>query len=82
MMDHIPRKDLSMPPRADCLSAAKTTAIVFRRLLDYCDGAEADTWLNSPHPQLSDQTPISLIAAERGGEVYEVLDRLDGDNCI
>lgn len=82
MIDPMPKQDLSMPPRADCLTAAKTTAIVFRRLMEYYEPEEADTWLNSPHPQLEEQTPISLIAAERGGEVYAVLDRLDGDGYL
>ena len=64
------------------VAAAKATAIIFRRLMEYYDPDEADTWLNSAHPQLGDQTPIDLIAGGNGGQVHEVLDRLDGDNYV
>jgi uncharacterized protein (DUF2384 family) len=73
---------INQSPRADCLSVAKETAVIFRRLMDYYEPDEADTWLNSHHPQLNDLKPIDLIAAERGGEVSAVLDRLDGDGYI
>lgn len=73
---------IDQSPRYDCLLVAKQTAIIFRRLMEYYEPDEADTWLNEPHPQLEGQTPISMIAAERGGEVGAVVDRLDADGYI
>lgn len=73
---------ISQEPRHDCLTAAKQTAITFRRLMEYYEPDEADAWLNSPHPQLGGEKPINVIAAERGGEVGAIIDRLDGDGYI
>lgn len=63
-------------------AAAKATAILFRRLMEYYEPDEADTWLNSPHPQLGEETPINVIAGGEGGRVHEIIDRLDGDGYI
>jgi uncharacterized protein (DUF2384 family) len=73
---------IDQSPRSDCLLIAKTTAVMFRRLMEYCDPGEADTWLNSAHPELSGETPISVIASERGGEVCAIIDDLGGDGYI
>ncbi len=67
---------IDQTPRHDCLIVAKTTAVMFRRLMEYYDPDEADTWLNTAHPHLAGQKPIALIAAERGGEVYAILEAL------
>jgi uncharacterized protein (DUF2384 family) len=50
--------------------------------MEYYEPDEADTWLNTAHPQLDGDTPISIIAAERGGEVCAIIDRTDGDDFI
>ena len=71
-----------MSTTAENLSVAKTTAIIFRRLMEYYEPDQADTWLNSPHPQLEGQLPIELIARCEGGPVLDVLDRLDGDGYL
>lgn len=77
-----PATAINQGPRHDCLIVAKTTAVMFRRLMEYYDPDEADTWLNSAHPQLAGETPISVIAAERGGEVCAIIDRLDYGDYI
>ena len=73
---------IDQSPRRDCLSIAKATSVMFRRLMEYFDPDEADTWLNTEHPDLDGATPISIIAAERGGEVFAIIDSLDGEDFI
>jgi putative toxin-antitoxin system antitoxin component (TIGR02293 family) len=35
--------------------------------------ADATTWLNSPHPELQEATPLSLLRTEAGGRAVEAL---------
>ena len=53
------------------------------RLAEYYEtGEEIVQWLRSPHPQLENETPESMIASGRSMEVNAVLNRLDADGYI
>ena len=50
---------------------------IFKRLLDWYSMEEAEFWLEAPHPQLHNATPMQYIEAGDGDKVLAILDRLD-----
>lgn len=51
---------------------------IFRRLSALYSPSEVEVWLQSPHPQLDNETALSAMIRGRANEVTAILDRLEG----
>lgn len=50
---------------------------VLLRLGDFYNPADAQAWMNSPHPLLENKWPFNMIILGRAEEVLAVIERLD-----
>ena len=49
------------------------------RLKNHYTPSEVEVWLQGPHPQLDNESPLTAIANGRAGKVFAILDRLEND---
>ena len=47
------------------------------RLKNHYTNSEVEVWLQGPHPQLDNETPLSAMIRGRAHEVKAILDRLE-----
>ena len=52
------------------------------RLMEFYEPEQAVEWMNSPHPQLENETAANLIAHGHSDKVNRVLLRLEADAYI
>jgi hypothetical protein len=55
---------------------------IVEQLAEFYETPEIIQWLQSPHPQLENQTAESLIADGRAYDVHRVIQRLKADGYI